>query len=275
MDIELIDVSFAYPSGRGAPRRALRDISLRVQRGRVLGIIGPEGSGKSTLVCVMGGLLRPERGVVTIGGDDPWHSRNRLRGERARIGISLQFPGEQFLCRTVREELRFGREEMPDEEWTAALSAQGLSPVRYQDRSPFDLSMGEARRVILASLLIRKPEILLLDEPTVGLDGFGAEVLLRVLQEQVGRGTALAIVSHDLDFLSEIATDIVGLSEGRLVLSGSVASVFSSARELVPLGYDPPEILVINDELARAGLIPSGLFHRPSEIRNLVRRQTS
>jgi energy-coupling factor transport system ATP-binding protein len=272
MDLSFNNVSYAYPLRDGKVKQALTGVSLTVRKGECLGIIGPEGAGKTTLLLVMDMLLVPDEGSVLADGVNVWEKKEIAVRERRRIGMGFQFPEQQFVAETVEEELLFpasARNSLPPILPADALSAVGLDPKRFLKRYPFHLSMGEARRVALASLLVRSPEVLLLDEPTVGLDGEGKEEFLRFIKAQHNQGTTLVMVSHDLDCLCEVATNIVVLREGCVEGAGSVASVMRDAGLLNLAGYDQPETITILDHLASKGIIATDVFLRPDEIARL------
>ncbi len=272
MDLSLNNVSYAYPLRDGKVKQALTGVSLTVRKGECLGIIGPEGAGKTTLLLVMDMLLVPDEGSVLADGVNVWEKKETAVRERRRIGMGFQFPEQQFVAETVEDELLFPtppRDSLPSISPAEALSAVGLDPKRFLKRYPFYLSMGEARRVALASLLVRNPEVLLLDEPTVGLDGEGRAGFLRFIKDQHKQGTTLVVVSHDLDCLCEFATNIVVLREGCIEGVGSVASVMRDASLLNLAGYDPPETITLLDHLAVKGIVAPDVFMRPDEIARL------
>lgn len=267
MNIDLKNVVYSYPVRRGNPQPALNGVSLGISKGESVGIIGPEGSGKSTLLLLMKGLLQAERGTVQVGGLDV---RSRGAGGKAlrkMIGLGFQFPSDQFIGETVREEMLSGLADQSATGLAECLEAHGLEADRYLDRSPFRLSMGEGRRVVFSSLLMRRPEVLLLDEPTVGLDGHGLRSLARMLHQESGRGVTIVLVSHDLDFLAEHAGRIYGLAEGRVVIEGPVARVLSNEEDLKKIGYELPEISRIHKQWWNSGEIPEGKILGYRELR--------
>jgi energy-coupling factor transport system ATP-binding protein len=198
------------------------------------------------------GLLKPVHGVVEINGVDIWKRQELVTGLRRQIGFAFQFPEQQFFCETVRDELRYAlgnfgnlAGDMKPEE---ALEALGVRPELFLDRSPFSLSMGEARRIALSTLLMTKPQALLLDEPTVGLDGAGTEIVLNLLQEMKGDGKTIIMVSHDVDVLAEITSRVIIMRDGRIVEDGPSAEIFTTDGLLSEHGYQLPEVVRLMKE---------------------------
>ncbi len=220
MEIALQEVCFAYRSKALGTRSVFSGLTTRIAPGEVVAVVGEEGSGKSTLLQLADGLLRPDSGVVLLAGEDIWRSPKRLHELRRRIGFAFQFPESQFFCETVRDELlyasrTFGVGLPSDDEIKALLSELGLSR-EILGRSPFALSMGEARRVALASVLLHKPQVLLFDEPTAGLDCFGVECVKGLLRRLMHEGTTMVIASHDEELISSVAHRAIHLAEGKI-----------------------------------------------------------
>ncbi|MEK9136114.1 MAG: ATP-binding cassette domain-containing protein, partial [Bacteroidota bacterium] len=209
MNFQLQSVSFSYRSRVGYSTPVFERLNFTVEQGECVGVIGHEGAGKSTLLQIMNGLLQPDQGTVLVEGRDIWSQVKLIHELRRRIGFAFQFPEQQFFCETVRDELEFALKNFWGKDAQGFLSAEaavesvGLRPEGVLNRSPFSLSMGEARRVALASLLVSRPQALLLDEPTVGLDGAGAEMVMRFLRRLHGEGLTVVLVSHDIDVLAE------------------------------------------------------------------------
>lgn len=219
MTFELKTISFGYRSKAYGVRTVFSDCSLTVQSGECVAIAGEEGSGKSTLLQLMDGLLRPESGTVCIDGEDIWLAPKHLHRIRRRVGFAFQFPEMQFFCENVMEELlvaakhyalSVGRGEL-----NRVLEQCGL-PLTVVQRSPFTLSMGEARRVALASIMLHRPDAILLDEPTAGLDAFGMKSVTALLRSLRSEGKTIALVSHDRDLIDAVADRVVVLDQGRI-----------------------------------------------------------
>jgi energy-coupling factor transport system ATP-binding protein len=264
-------VSYTYSSHEGEVA-ALTDLTLTVEEGRVLGIIGHTGSGKSTLLQLMGGLLAPSSGRVLLNGTD-LNDRRDPQGKRARrtlhtqVGIAFQYPEYQLFARTVAEDIAFARrnaglcEEEVDERVRFAMRLLGLDYERFARLSPFELSGGEMRRVALAGVLAAKPRLLILDEPAAGLDPAGREELLAAIERYHRGGAGVVMVSHSMDDIARLATDVLVLKDGAAVLHGSPAQVFAHTEELRALNLGVPQATAFAAKLREGGLpLPKGLL---------------
>lgn len=234
---------------RGTPMEAtaLDGVTLEIRPGEIVAIIGPTGSGKSTLIQHFNGLLRPTAGVVRIAGEDLWAPRADRRRARQQIGLVFQFPEYQLFEDTVRKDVAFGPKNLglPDETIAErvdeALKAVGLDPGRFGDRSPFTLSGGEMRRVALAGVLAMRPGALVLDEPTAGLDPRGKEELLDRISTLHRKGLTLVLVTHSMDEAALLADRIVVMDAGRVILDGSPHEVFAREDDLRRIGLALPQ----------------------------------
>lgn len=207
----LEDVRFAY--GSGFP--VLDGVSLELRRGQTVALVGPNGSGKSTLGRLLVGLLRPRRGHVRLIGDDP--ARLAPHELARRAGYVFQDPERQFLAQTVRDEVELGLDPEEVGRVEPLMASLGLPLDAFGDRSPYRLSGGEQRRLSLACVLVRRPRLLVLDEPTFGQDRDGYEALLGILRERVEAGTAVIAATHDERLVADFATRVVRLEGGRIV----------------------------------------------------------
>jgi energy-coupling factor transport system ATP-binding protein len=272
MSIETIDLTHIYMAGTARAIKAVDGVSLRVEDGESVGIMGPTGSGKSTLVQHFNGLLRPYEGRVLVDGEDLWtapgpeaRSRRRdLRPVRQKVGLIFQFPEHQLFEETVFDDVAFGPRNLGlpqaevKERVIEALDAVGLGggeAEALRRRSPFSLSGGQMRRVAIAGVLAMKPRTLVLDEPTAGLDPRGRRDLL----ESLGRlqrelGLTLIIVSHNMEDLARLARRIIVLDHGRVVEDGPAREVFGKPDELRELGLDVPPVVTLMRSLARRGM---------------------
>jgi len=216
---ELNNVRFSYRSKAYGVRTVFNDCSFLLQSSECVAIAGEEGSGKSTLLQLMDGLLKPESGTVRIDDEDIWRAPKRLYRIRRRVGFAFQFPEMQFFCENVLEELLVAAKHyavpVGQDELNRVLEQCGL-PLTVVERSPFMLSMGEARRVALASIILHRPDAILLDEPTAGLDAFGMKTVTMLLQRLRTEGKTIALVSHDRDLIDAIADRVVVLDQGRV-----------------------------------------------------------
>lgn len=239
---------------------ALRGARFYLPEGRIVGLLGSTGSGKSTLMQHFNGLLRPQRGRVLVLGIDLSDPRTDVRGVRARVGLVFQYPEHQLFAPTVGDDIAFGPRRLGfdrDEvrrRVQAAMELVGLDFERYKDRSPFALSAGERRRVALAGVLALEPKVLALDEPFAGLDPAGRRHLIAQLRRlRDDRGSSVALVSHGLDDLLDLADEAFLMREGRTVSSGAADAVVSNAALLREVGLDPPPVVVAMDTLRAVG----------------------
>lgn len=266
MLIRAENLSYTYAPGTPLARMALRGVNLEIGPGERVGILGPSGSGKSTLVQSLAGLLTPTAGRVGLDGIAA-HERSAVaRDRRRRVGLAFQYPEDQIFEQTVFREVAFGPHNLGLDQaeiarrvrW--ALELVGLDSAAMEKRIPFTLSGGEMRRVALAGVLAMHPEVLILDEPTAGLDPHGRRELLthvRAWQEQStdGRETTptLILVSHNLDELARIVERVILLNEGKVAADGPVRQVLSGAEMLRAAGLDVPRPVALLWALREAG----------------------
>lgn len=254
MEVIFRDVSYIYNKGLENETVALKDISICLDSGQIHGIIGPIGSGKSTLLELMNGIERPTSGEVIIGEYDLTSKKLGFNFNKFRydVGLVYQFPEKQFFCKTVGEEISFSEKiygnkgiKSVKEKTIKALKMVGLDE-SYLSRSPFSLNSGEKRRVAIASVLISNPKLLILDEPTIGLDNNGKKKLMRILKKlkDFYRKTII-IVTHDVDMLYEISDSIVVLNSGKLVCYGPKVEVFSNVELLEKNKAPVPSVIKV------------------------------
>jgi energy-coupling factor transport system ATP-binding protein len=255
------DLHYTYQVGSPFEATALRGAHLELRAGEVAAIVGHSGSGKSTLIQHLNGLLRPQRGIVRVGGLDLGDRSLDLRSVRRRVGLVFQFPEQQLFEPTVGDDVAFGprrlgcdREEVR-RRVRGALDAVGLGFEAYKDRYTFGLSGGETRRVAIAGVLALEPDVLVLDEPTAGLDPRGRDDLLATLLDlRAQRGSTIAIVSHDMEQVAAIAERVWVMAGGLTVLSGTPREVFGQAEALHDLGLGLPQVTELMRTLAAQGL---------------------
>ncbi len=260
MHIRVESLTHIYARGTPAERVALRGITLEIGPGERVGISGPTGSGKSTLVQHIAGLLTPTSGQVLLDGV-PAHARTpEARARRHQVGLAFQFPEAQMFELTVSREVAFGPRHLglnADEiagrvRW--ALEMVGLDPDSFAERVPFALSGGEMRRVALAGILALKPRVLILDEPTAGLDPRGrADILARLRAWQAETGATLILVSHHLDEMAGMVDRVVLLANGQVVADGPTRSVLGDGYRLRAAGLSPPPGVALLEALRAAG----------------------
>ena len=265
MALVLEQVSYTYSSHEGAVE-ALKDISFEIADGDFVGIIGHTGSGKSTLLQLMCGLMQPTSGRVLLDGKDLADKkvRQNLLGE---VGIAFQYPEHQLFAQTVADDIAFGprNAKLPPAEVDAlvryTMRLMRLDYERYAQLSPFELSGGEMRRVALAGVIALKPRLLILDEPTAGLDPAGRRELLAIIEEYHRSGATIVMVSHSMDDIASLATRILVIKDGQSVMYGAPQEVFSHAKELRALNLGVPTATGFATELRAGGLpLPEGLL---------------
>lgn len=257
--LELESVSYVYGEKTPYEIRALDQIDLQFEPGKITGLIGQTGSGKSTLVQLLNGLLRPTSGRVLLDGQDIWKEPKKIREVRFRVGLVMQYPEYQLFDETVRADIAFGVKNMklPDAEIAErveeAIRFAGLSP-ELLDKSPFELSGGQRRRAAIAGIMAMRPEVLVLDEPAAGLDPQGRRVILGGIKRYAREsGTTVIIVSHSMEDMAQYCDNLTVLYKGRLFLNGTRSEVFSHADQLMTVGLDIPHITRVTERLIRAG----------------------
>ena len=260
MAIEVKNLTYVY--GKGAPyeMKALDNVSLTFRDDTVTGLIGHTGSGKSTLVQMLNGLLKPDSGEVLLDGKNIWANPKKISEVRFKVGLVMQYPEYQLFDETVREDIAFGPKNMglTGSELEAAVEEAarfaGLSP-ELLDKSPFELSGGQKRRVALAGVIAMKPDMLVLDEPAAGLDpGARREILGRIKAYRKESGKGVIIVSHSMEDMAVYCDRVAVLSGGAVVMEGTPAEVFSRADELFAVGLDVPEVTKIARSLKGCGV---------------------
>lgn len=265
MSIILKELSHTYSAGTNLAAAALEDISFSVETGEIVGVIGPTGSGKSTLVQHLNGLLLPTSGKVEIDGVDLGRaSRSELRLIRQKVGLVFQFPEQQLFEETVYDDVAFGPRNLGvvepelDQRVRRAMGDVGLDFERLARRSPFGLSGGQMRRVAIAGVLAMQPEVLVLDEPTAGLDPAGRRGFLRLVRELRERlNLTVIIVSHHTEEIYQLVDRVIVLHQGRLFMDGPVREVFARVEELSGIGMGVPVVTEVLHGLQQRGW-PSG-----------------
>ena len=255
--LEVKNLTHIFGDGTSDKRAAVRDISFSLDEGEILGIIGHTGSGKSTLVTHLNGLIKPTDGSVFIEEKDIWENPKEIRKIRSKIGLVFQYPEYQLFEDTVYKDISFGPSNMGlsgDELDKAVRSAAALMQVddKLLDKSPFDLSGGQKRRVAIAGVLAMKPKIIVFDEPTAGLDPIGKATIFKAISEYRDKYNAVVIVvSHSMEDIAAVCDKVLVLNDGKLVLFGKTRDVFSESEKLKALGLNVPMITNIFLELQR------------------------
>ena len=258
--LEIKELSHIYSAGTPFEHIALEDVSFTVERGEFVGIIGHTGSGKSTLMQHLNGLLKPTSGKVLLDGTDIWQDKKTTRQARFRVGLVFQYPEYQLFEETVYKDIAFGPKNMGlnaqevDRRVREAASFVNLTEKQLQ-ASPFDLSGGQKRRVAIAGVIAMEPEVLILDEPTAGLDPKGREEILENIQAyRRAKNATIMMVSHSMSDVARLTDRLLVMSGAHLVMDGTPAQVFARADELVDMGLDIPDVTRVFLRLRELGL---------------------
>ena len=252
----------AHTYGIGTPfqRSAVEDMSFDVYEGEFLGVIGHTGSGKSTLIQHLNGLLKPTEGQILLGGRDIWAEPKKIRQVRFRVGLVFQYPEYQLFEETVYKDIAFGpsnQGKTGDELDHCVREAARLVGIRddQMDKSPFELSGGQKRRVALAGVLAMEPEVLILDEPTAGLDPAGRENLMANIRDyHRNKGSTVVLVSHSMDEIARNVDRILVLKNAHILMEGTPQQVFARGEELLSAGLDVPQVTRVAMALRARGL---------------------
>ena len=275
MPIELKNVTHTYSEGSAFQATAIRDVSLTIEDGEFIAVVGHTGSGKSTLVQHLNGLLKPTGGQILIDGEDlnaPGADRRRIR---QKVGLVFQYPEYQLFEETVAKDIAFGPKnlglsaEKIDARVRRAMAHVHLDYDKYAQRSPFELSGGQMRRVAIAGVLAMEPKVLILDEPTAGLDPRGRDRILGMVQELHAKGgTTVIMVSHSMDDVAHLATRLVVMSKGELVATGTPRETFRQVDMMESIGLGVPEAARLCALLRQRGVkLPDDLY-TPEELRD-------
>lgn len=263
--LELKNLSYVY--GTGTPFRETQSIMLRHYKGEFIGIMGHTGSGKSTLVQMLNGLMKPTSGQVLLDGEDIWANPKDIRKIRFKVGMVFQYPEYQLFEETVAKDIAFGPTNMGKsgaELEKAVNDAARFTGLKDEllEKSPFDLSGGEKRRAAIAGVIAMNPEVLVLDEPTAGLDPMGRDVLLsQIVQYHKERKNTVILVSHSMEDIARVADKIIVMNKSNLVMFDKTKEVFSKGRELEKIGLRVPQITKIMLDLREKGFnVPEGIL---------------
>lgn len=261
MPIIVEHLSYIYGAGTPFEIKALDDVDFSIQEGEFVGIIGQTGSGKSTLIQHLNGLIKPTRGRVLVDEHDLTAKGADLRKVRQQVGLVFQYPEHQLFEETVAKDVAFGPKNLGlskaevDERVWQALSLVGLSADELADRSPFELSGGQMRRVAIAGVLAMRPKILILDEPTAGLDPSGRDELLAELQAlHQNSGLTVVLVSHSMEEIARVASRLIVLHQGAIFADGTPRQVFAKAAELRAIGLGVPQVTELMQGLRCCGI---------------------
>lgn len=262
--LETKELTYIYGEKTPFEQHALREVSFSVEQGDIVGIIGHTGSGKSTLVQHLNGLLRPTFGQVLLKGRDIWEHPKEIRQVRFQVGMVFQYPEHQLFEETVEKDIAFGpknqglSEQEIEKRVRRAAAFVGLRE-ELLSKSPFELSGGEKRRAAIAGVMAMEPQVLILDEPTAGLDPRGRdEILSQILRYQQESGATVLLVSHSMEDIARVARTVLVMHEGRIAMHGPVAEVFSRANELCAIGLNVPAVTRVCMELTARGFDVGG-----------------
>ena len=262
--LQVQNLNYIYSVGTPFQHTALEDVSFSVNRGEFIGVIGHTGSGKSTLMQQLNGLLKPTSGKILLDGKDIWSDKKLTRQARFRVGLVFQYPEYQLFEETVYKDIAFGPKNMGlsqaeiDRRVREAASIVGLTQAQLEV-SPFDLSGGQKRRVAIAGVIAMEPEILILDEPTAGLDPQGREEILQNIEDyRKSHNATVMMVSHSMDDVARLTDRLLVLNGSHLAMDGTPDEVFARAEELVTMGLNIPQVTRVFLELRELGLdVPS------------------
>ena len=268
MSIKLSNIYHTYSKGTPFERLALQDVSLEIAKGEIVAIIGHTGSGKSTLVQHLNGLLKPDKGTATIDAIDITAKGQQAKAARQQVGMVFQYPEHQIFAETVFEDIAFGpRNKGFNEEEVAkavreAMAFVGLDYDTYAERSPFQLSGGQMRRVAIAGVVAMNPDYLVLDEPSAGLDPRSRNAVFReIMALHKSRGIAIVLVTHSMEEAVKYANRLLVINGGQVLFDGEPAAIFKEhGAELVQVGVDVPQVFKLADLLRHKGIsLPEGI----------------
>ena len=252
-------VTHLYNEGMPSESKAIDNINLDIEEGELVGVIGHTGSGKSTLVQHFNGILKPNSGKVVVDGIDIWSDKKATREARFKVGLCFQYPEYQLFEEIVYKDISFGPKNMklPDEEIAKrVVSAAAYVGLKKEllEKSPFDLSGGEKRRAAIAGVIAMQPKVLILDEPTAGLDPIGRDTILDMIKNYREKtGSTVLLVSHSMEDIAKIATKVAVMNNARLEMYGTVDEVYSHAERLREIGLNIPQISKVFEILKNNG----------------------
>lgn len=274
--LKLENLSHVYSVGTPFELTAVHDINVSIARGEVIGIIGHTGSGKSTLIQHMNGLIKPTGGRVLFDGEDIHASKENVRKVRSKVGLVFQYPEYQLFEETVYKDIAFGPKNMKlsekeiDEHVKAAARFVGLDEELFQ-KSPFELSGGQKRRVAIAGVIAMMPDVLILDEPMAGLDPVGrGEIMKNILSYHAETGAAIVIVTHSMEDAAEFAQRMIVMNHGTVSMDGTPEEVFSRGEELKGMGLSVPMMTELKAALERRGVSIPGTIYTEQQMKQAL-----
>ncbi len=275
--LQVQNLHYTYSMGTPFQHTALKDVSFSVERGEFVGVIGHTGSGKSTLMQHLNGLLKPTSGKVLLDGQDIWSDKKLTRQSRFRVGLVFQYPEYQLFEETVYKDIAFGPKNMglkPEEVDRRVREAAGFVGITDEqlEVSPFDLSGGQKRRVAIAGVIAMEPEVLILDEPTAGLDPEGREEILQNIETyRKAKNAAILMVSHSMSDVARLASRLLVMNDADLAMDGTPLEVFAHAQALLDMGLDIPEITRLFLRLQTMGLPVEPVYTTEQAVAQLCR----
>ena len=277
MSIVIEHLNYVYMTGGPYETKALSDVNLTIHDGEFIGLIGHTGSGKSTLVQHLNGLIMPTSGRVLVDGMDLADKGTDRRAIRQRVGLVFQYPENQLFEETVEKDIAFGPKNLGlddaeiDRRVRDAMRRVALDYDRLHERSVFELSGGQMRRVAIAGVLAMEPRTLVLDEPCAGLDPRGREEILGLIRDlHRDTGATIVMVSHSMDDVASLAERVIVMNHGRVAMDGTPREVFSRGAELRAIGLDVPQAVLLADKLRERGFdVPQGVY-RVEEIKAVI-----
>ena len=275
-DIRIESLRHVYSTGTPFEKVALDDVSLEIPTGQYVALLGHTGSGKSTLIQHLNGLLDPTAGRILLDGEDIHRSKETLRAVRFKVGLVFQYPEYQLFEETVYKDISFGPRNMGlseaeiDEHVRRGARFAGVDESLF-DASPLDLSGGQKRRIAIAGVMAMEPDVLVLDEPIAGLDPAGCRSILRNISEyHRSTGSTVILVTHDMDVAAAEADRLIVMRKGSIALSGTPEEVFSHPEELRSMGLNIPEAAVLAQELRSRGVDLDGSIYTPRQLAQAV-----
>ena len=274
--LKIENLSYVYGKGTPFEKVALDNVSVSFEKGKITGLIGHTGSGKSTLVNLLNGLYKPTSGKVYLDGKDIWENPKEISKIRFRVGLVMQYPEYQLFDETVRADIGFAprnlglSESEIEERVNTAARFAGVSP-EILDKSPFELSGGQKRRVAIAGIIAMNPDVLVLDEPAAGLDPRGRREILGSLRSYAdSMNASVILVSHSMEDMAHYCDNVVVMNSAKVYRTGTVKEIFSDSDALVSVGLDVPMISRVASELRHRGIDLSGELYTVEGVKNAI-----
>ena len=274
--LKIENLSYVYGKGTPFEKVALDNVSVSFEKGKITGLIGHTGSGKSTLVNLLNGLYKPTSGKVYLDGKDIWENPKEISKIRFKVGLVMQYPEYQLFDETVRSDIGFGPRNLglsEDEIRERVVEAAKFAGVDNDllDKSPFELSGGQKRRVAIAGIIAMRPDVLVLDEPAAGLDPRGRREILGSLRDYADRMDASVIlVSHSMEDMAHYCDNVVVMNSAKVYRTGTVKEIFSEAESLISVGLDVPMISRVADQLKKRGINLKGELYTVEGVKNAI-----